>query len=576
MPGSAVRLIGEVEDVGAEDERVSARGALRARSRSRSRGSGGRPYSRSPTRSPSPGHGVGVGSAKGVGMSARAEGVEAQVELGALMLADPNYVPAVIGTSATSPRNASPHTPATGAEAGGRLSPSAVAGAGATASSKINFTDEEPLPDHPPTHTQSLSPSPSPSPSPAPEFSIDIPPSPNTPSTPISNPLPRHISTLELNSPSSPSRKFIGDQSELLRLTSALQLESQEMESEADCLDVIAASIRAVERMKFEAKEKTSYSEHDTDQERASTAQQEKNIREKARNLEDDLRISVKSLEDTGGMKHKIKSLQEKLRKEKVRREKFVAVEEGQNKKFTVLISHMERVMKALKIESAKTVKALEVNRRMQKEAGVVQGRVEKQERVIAVQNRHVQEIAEGSRILQDQLALMDDRYLDLRNRLDTARNTFGTSMTKMSREVSDLRAKYSQATHGKLLDTEPRRRPVTGSGGSRPRSAAVLGRAASGVSGVTGVNSDYNAAVASRRWTPMDSIGMEFEQEQMHPFKNKALDLFIGGMSRNTKFMNASSPLSETKITKKIMEKQKKSQTDGWSKERLEELIHS
>jgi len=380
--------------------------------------------------------------------------------------------------------------------------------------------------------------------------------------------------------------------SELLRLTSALQLESQEMESEADCLDVIAASIRAVERMKFEAKEKTSYSEHDTDQERASTAQQEKNIREKARNLEDDLRISVKSLEDTGGMKHKIKSLQEKLRKEKVRREKFVAVEEGQNKKFTVLISHMERVMKALKIESAKTVKALEVNRRMQKEAGVVQGRVEKQERVIAVQNRHVQEIAEGSRILQDQLALMDDRYLDLRNRLDTARNTFGTSMTKMSREVSDLRAKYSQATHGKLLDTvhpisspqdstllsaqEPRRRPVTGSGGSRPRSAAVLGRAASGVSGVTGVNSDYNAAVASRRWTPMDSIGMEFEQEQMHPFKNKALDLFIGGMSRNTKFMNASSPLSETKITKKIMEKQKKSQTDGWSKERLEELIHS
>ena len=65
-------------------------------------------------------------------------------------------------------------------------------------------------------------------------------------------------------------------------------------------------------------------------------------------------------------------------------------------------------------------------------------------------------EIAEGSRILQDQLALMDDKYMELRNRLESSRKLFATQMSRITKESSELRVKYSMATHGKLLDSLP------------------------------------------------------------------------------------------------------------------------
>jgi len=50
----------------------------------------------------------------------------------------------------------------------------------------------------------------------------------------------------------------------------------------------------------------------------------------------------------------------------------------------------------------------------------------------------------------------MDEKYLELRNRLESSRKLFATQISRVTKESSELRVKYSMATHGKLLDTLP------------------------------------------------------------------------------------------------------------------------
>lgn len=68
--------------------------------------------------------------------------------------------------------------------------------------------------------------------------------------------------------------------------------------------------------------------------------------------------------------------------------------------------------------------------------------------------HRFVQEISEGSKILEDQLRLMDEKYLELRQKLGVARNQFVTALNKAHKEAKTLRKKYAYANGGKLLDT--------------------------------------------------------------------------------------------------------------------------
>lgn len=175
--------------------------------------------------------------------------------------------------------------------------------------------------------------------------------------------------------------------SELLRLVSVLGLDDVDVESESDCLALIDRSIRSVERLQSEHKS-TRLSHKEEGYGSEGGTKREKKIAEKAKNLEDDLRISLKTFDDASVLKNKVSQLMSQVKKERGQRavlEKFI---ETQNKKIVILVTHVDKLMKALKRESGKTIKALEQNRQQEKDAFGLSVKIEKQTKVIAVQNR--------------------------------------------------------------------------------------------------------------------------------------------------------------------------------------------
>lgn len=67
--------------------------------------------------------------------------------------------------------------------------------------------------------------------------------------------------------------------------------------------------------------------------------------------------------------------------------------------------------------------------------------------------HRAIQEVTEGSKVLEDQLKLMDEKYLELRAKLDVSRDFFATTVKKYRKESDELRLKYARANQGQLLD---------------------------------------------------------------------------------------------------------------------------
>lgn len=69
---------------------------------------------------------------------------------------------------------------------------------------------------------------------------------------------------------------------------------------------------------------------------------------------------------------------------------------------------------------------------------------------------RAIKEVTEGSKVLEDQLRLMDEKYLELRSKLDLTRDHLHKQIDKVKKECTDLRKKYTVATGGGLLDKLP------------------------------------------------------------------------------------------------------------------------
>jgi hypothetical protein len=178
--------------------------------------------------------------------------------------------------------------------------------------------------------------------------------------------------------------------SELFRLSSVLNLDESEVQSERDCLRLIASAIRSIERSKSEGKGDSKKALHRREPvgDVEEGTRQEKKLAAKAKLLEDDLRVSLKTFDDAATLKSKISQVQAQLRKEREQRTVFEKFIESQNKKIMILITHVDKLMKALKRESGKTIKALEGNRLLEKEVYALNQKIEKQAKVIAVQNR--------------------------------------------------------------------------------------------------------------------------------------------------------------------------------------------
>ena len=171
---------------------------------------------------------------------------------------------------------------------------------------------------------------------------------------------------------------------ELCRLASALNVDCDNPYelSEYSFFDILESSVRAVERLKYDLETNAPKAE------KVVKPLIQKKILNKAKTLEDELRLSLNIVEDVGALKEKNLKLMNNIKKEKEQRsilEDFIA---SQNKKIKLLIEHIEKLMKALKIESANKIKSCDENRALLKKQRELEEKIEKQERIMATQLR--------------------------------------------------------------------------------------------------------------------------------------------------------------------------------------------
>lgn len=169
------------------------------------------------------------------------------------------------------------------------------------------------------------------------------------------------------------------------------------------------------------------------------------------KDLEGELQLALGLSADIALLKKKLEQLSERNRIEK---EKCIKAENDGNfakKKMEILADHLNKLMTHLKHEAAAKVRTQEKLRSHERDL------VSSKEKLLVVQakssakDRLVLELREGAKILEDQLRLMDEKYLELRGKLDWARENSEKKIQQAQRKAKELRKKFALLGHGAL-----------------------------------------------------------------------------------------------------------------------------
>ena len=99
-------------------------------------------------------------------------------------------------------------------------------------------------------------------------------------------------------------------------------------------------------------------------------------------------------------------------------------------------------------MEAAKFIKSVESNQRERKLTFKLTQKLAEKDAKISHQNRLIVELKEGAHVLEGQLRLMDERFFELRQKLDAARSNQKYYVEKAQKTALDLRKKFA-VIHG-------------------------------------------------------------------------------------------------------------------------------
>ena len=184
--------------------------------------------------------------------------------------------------------------------------------------------------------------------------------------------------------------------------------------------------------------------------------------------LQDELRNALKAGEDIRLLKAKLESLVERARKDKERYLTAKSGEEFAKKKMDMLRDHLEKLMTHLKHEATAKVRTQEHLRVQERELFKVQEQKAIIQRKSNAKDRLVLELREGSKILEDQLRLMDEKYLELRVKLDWARENGDKKVKQAQAKAKELRMKLMLSGGGGSMSLEKMTLPSLGQMGSQ------------------------------------------------------------------------------------------------------------
>ncbi len=206
-------------------------------------------------------------------------------------------------------------------------------------------------------------------------------------------------------------------------------------------------------RMKTESK---TMEEDDNKQEHMNSYHQHHRLNDKIKILEEELKLAANHADDITHLKNRVLQLSERIRVEKEYKKNFESECYTLKKKVDMLSDHIEKLVLHIKREGAAKVKFAEQTRILEKDNMKLREKYDGIYRKVAIKDRLIYELREGSRVLEDQLKLMDEKYLELRNKLDYARYVSGKKIKKAEKTASELRVKYAMLGSVVPLDSLP------------------------------------------------------------------------------------------------------------------------
>lgn len=119
---------------------------------------------------------------------------------------------------------------------------------------------------------------------------------------------------------------------------------------------------------------------------------------------------------------------------------------EETNKKVNALSDHIEKLLVHLKHEAITKAKAITERGRCQKEVEILKKRNQIMEKKNARKDLAINDLKEGGKLLEDQLSLMDEKYMELRMKLDWTRTQTEKILRRKDDEIKAFRLQELQA----------------------------------------------------------------------------------------------------------------------------------
>jgi hypothetical protein len=240
--------------------------------------------------------------------------------------------------------------------------------------------------------------------------------------------------------------------SEAHKLDSAQYFSKPGEVTSAMCSAVLTEAAKKWKKTKKELKEQKNRSDELT---KLQTSDPDSLVT-RIRGLEEELRLALGAAEDIRLLKAKLLSMVDRSRTDKEARIRIEAEGKLTKKKVQMLTDHIEKLMTHLKHEAAAKIRALEQLRNSERETEKMKMKCILINRKSNAKDRLLLELREGSKILEDQLRLMDEKYLELRSKLDFARESGAKRVKKAERLAADLRVKFALAGGTGTLDNMP------------------------------------------------------------------------------------------------------------------------
>ncbi len=179
-------------------------------------------------------------------------------------------------------------------------------------------------------------------------------------------------------------------------------------------------------------------------------------LKQKLKDLKEELRLALSAAEDIKALKAKLMQMVERIRSEKETKTKIEESLKQSKKKVDILSDHMEKLMGHLKHEGAAKIRAIEQVRISEKKLHETNNKNILLTRKLNAKDKLINEFREGTKVLEDQLRLMDEKYLELRGKLDWARESGERRVKVAEKSAADLRLKFALSGQGGSLDRLP------------------------------------------------------------------------------------------------------------------------